>query len=208
MAITAAADIRLPEPFILQFCPWQRTETFISHFGKVGGAPSSYTDTKGTVWWNDLSTDQPLALFPDYSSEDGAGPWTGANSADAPGIYTQGELGTSQNDLHFPIWVPNGTVTGTVYMANFSPSANRQGFSFDCNGNRVMGVSDTYTYTGSKGAHSAASLTCSQNVTDGMLHMVLRWQGVNLQADSAAPSRSITRGWMESGPRLVISPGG
>ena len=126
---------------------------------------------------------QPLALFPYASAGGGGDPWTGANSADAPGIYNQGEMGTSQNDLHFPLWVPNGAVTGTVYMANFAKAANTQGFSFDCNGHRVIDVSDTFTYTGGSGVRSAAPLTCSPQVTNGKLHMVLRYQGINLQSD-------------------------
>ena len=128
---------------------------------------------------------------------------------DAPGIYTQGEMGTSNNDLHFPIWVPNGTVTGTLYMTNFAASANMQGFSFDCNGARVIGVSDSYTYTGSKGAYSAAPLTCSPSVTNGKLHMVLRYQGINLQPDACCTLPVYHTGqtgvWAAG---LVISPGG
>src|SRR5262249_40435286 len=88
-------------------------------------------------------------------------------------------------------------------------SANTQGFSFDCNGNRVIGVSDTFTYTGSKGAYSAAPLTCSPNVTNGVLHMVLRWQGVDLQSDPCCTAPVYHTGqvgvWAAG---LVVSPEG
>ena len=182
VTVTAAADNTVTKTFHITILPVAVDGNLYISLGKSAYS-DTYTDNNGIVWWSDMAPGRPLALFPDYVSGGGGGTWTGANSADAPGIYTQGELGTSVNDLHFPIWVPNGTVTGTVYMANFAAGANMQGFSFDCNGARVIDISDTYTYTGSKGAHSAAPLTCSPQVTNGKLHMVLRWQGVNLQSD-------------------------
>jgi hypothetical protein len=170
----------------------------------------TYTDKNGIVWWSDMPPGQPLGLFPDYNAGGGGGPWTGANTADAPGIYNQGEMGTSINDLHFPIWVPNGTITGTLYMTNFASAANQQGFSFDCNGDRVIGVSDTYTYSGSKGAYAAVPLTCSPHVTNGKLHMALRWQGVNLQADACCtlPVYHAPQGGGVWAAGLVVGPGG
>jgi hypothetical protein len=184
VTVTAAADNTVTKTFQVTLLPVAADGSLYISLGKTVPA-HTYTDNTGIAWWNDMPTDLPLALFPDFSSGGGGGVWTGANSADAPGIYTQGEMGVTQNDLHFPVWVPNGNVTGTIYMANvLSTAANRQSFSFDCNGNRVIGVTDLFTYTGSKGTHSAAPLTCASRVTNGMLHMVLRWQGVNLSSDS------------------------
>jgi len=181
VTITAAADQKVTKTFHITILPVAADGNLYISLGKSAYA-DTYTDNNGIVWWSDMPPGQPFALFPDDGVGGGGGSWSGANSAQAPGIYTQGALGAG-NDMHFPIWVPNGTVTGTVYMANFSATANRQGFSFDCNGNRLIDVSDTFTYTGSKGPYAAAPLTCSPAVTDGKLHMVLRWQGVNLQAD-------------------------
>ena len=111
VAITAAADSTVSKRFHITILPVAADGKLYISLGKTVST-TSYTDTSGTVWWNDMPTNQPLGLFPDYSSGGGGGPWTGANSAAAPGIYTQGQMGASQNDLHFPIWVPNGTVTG------------------------------------------------------------------------------------------------
>lgn len=183
VTITAAADNTVTRTFQIAVLPPAPDGSFYISLGKP--YPSrTYKDNNGISWWIDMPSDLPLALFPDYSSGGGGGTWSGANSADAPGIYTQSLMGVTQNDLHFSVWVPNGPVTGTVYLANLlSTTANRQGFSFDCNGHRVNGITDVFAFTGSKGAHSAAPLACTENVTKGSLHMALRWQGVNLQSD-------------------------
>jgi hypothetical protein len=208
VSVTAAADSTVTKTFHITILPVAADGSLYISLGKAAYS-DTYTDNNGIVWWSDMPPSQPLALFPDAVSGGGGGQWTGANTADAPGIYRQGELGTSQNDMHFSIWVPHGSVTGTVYMANFSTAANMQGFSFDCNGTRVVGVSDTYTYTGSKGAYSAAPLTCSPQVTNGKLHMVLRWQGVNLQIDPCCtrPVYHTPQGGVWAAG-LVVSPGG
>jgi hypothetical protein len=184
VTVTAAADTTVTKTFQVTLLPVARDGNLYISVGKAGYPGHFYTDNNGMVWWNDAPPDLPLALFPDYSTGGGGGTWTGANSDVAPGIYTQGEMGVTMNDLHFSVWVPNGNVAGTVFLANIqSVGPNRQSFSFDCNGNRILGVTDVFTYTGSKGAHSAAPLSCISQVTNGMLHMTLRWQGVNMGAD-------------------------
>jgi hypothetical protein len=209
VTITAAADSTATKTFQITILPVAADGNLYISLGKATYPTPTYTDNNGIVWWNDMPPDQPLGLVPDYGAWQFTGSWTGANSAESPGIYAQGEMAAPINDMHFSIWVPNGSVTGTVYLVNIAPSANRQGFSFDCNGKRVIDVSDTFTYTGSKGPRSAAPLTCTTQVTDSRLHMVLRWQGVNLQADPCCNApiyhTSIDGVWAAG---LVVSPGG
>jgi hypothetical protein len=207
VTITSEADPTVTKTFQITVLPVSADGNLHISLGKAYPT-HSYTDNNGVVWWNDMPTDLPIALFPDFSSGGGGGPWTGANTADAPGIYTQGEMGVTQNDLHYSVWVPNGTVTGTVYMTNFSPAANRQSFSFDCNGNRVVDISDVFTYTGSTGPHSAVPLTCTTRVTKGVLHMALRWQGINLGNDPCC-TKPVYHTGMDgvSAAGLVISAG-
>jgi hypothetical protein len=143
----------------------------------------TYTDNNGIVWWNDMPQGLPINLFPDGSSVNTSVyeptwsdyPGTNAYAASSPQIY--GVWFGGFNDNHFRIHVPNGQVTGTVLSANGGANApNMVGFSFDCNGQPVIGQTDLYSFTGS--LYVARPMTCTENVTDGVLHMVVRRQGV------------------------------
>jgi hypothetical protein len=61
------------------------------------------------------------------------------------------------------------------------PGPNQAAFSFDCNGTRVKGWTDTFSYVG--GVNTAGSVTCAETVTDGLIEPVIRWQGVSLQSN-------------------------
>jgi hypothetical protein len=145
---------------------------------------ASYTDTAGIVWWNDQAQSLALAMTPDDSSYGVSygGPWTNypgttGYATTAPQLFTT--LMGNNNDHHFRIHVPNGLVAGSVLPANVAASAqNMEAFSFDCNGTTVIPQTDLYDWTG--GLHVVRPMTCSQVVNDGVLHMVVRLQGVNL----------------------------
>ena len=183
VTVTAAADSAATKTFRIVILPVAADGKLYISLGKVLTTPS-YTDKSGNVWWNDMPVNQPLALFPDSIAGGGGGTWTGGNADVAPGIYTQGLLGGG-NDMHFRIRVPNGNVTGTLYGANIvSTGPNQSAFSFDCNGVRqslrvhdANGVTDMFTYAGKQFA--SAPMSCTQTVSNGLLHMVMRWQGVN-----------------------------
>ena len=138
---------------------------------------------------NDQAQGLALAMTPDdnsYSVGYG-GAWTNypgttGYATTAPQLFTT--LMGNNNDHHFRIHVPNGLVTGSVLPANVAASAeNMAAFSFDCNGTAVIPQTDLYDWTG--GLYVVRPMTCSQVVNDGVLHMVVRLQGVN--AMSPAP---------------------
>ena len=125
----------------------------------------------------------PIALMPDDFTSSGPYvawtdyPGTNAYATTAHQMYTDWMSG--YNDHHFRIHVPNGVVVGTVLPANGEADApNVAGFSFDCNGTPVIGQTDLFNFTG--GLFVGRPMTCTQTVSDGMLHMVVRLQGVNL----------------------------
>jgi uncharacterized protein (TIGR03790 family) len=67
--------------------------------------------------------------------------------------------------------------TGTVLPINSAaPNTDVAAFSFDCNGTQVLGQTDLFTFTGA--TYVGRPMSCSQTVSDGVLHMVMRIQGV------------------------------
>jgi hypothetical protein len=182
VTITANADSTATRNVYIQVVPVSSDGSLRISLGKTGPIPS-YTDNTGAVWWNDMTDGLPINLFPDGSSV--SGPIYEPTFTDYPGssyfatapLVYQSTWFAAYNDLHFRIHVPNGHVTGTVLPINSAaPSADVAAFSFDCNGNPVLGQTDLYTFTG--GTYIARPLTCSQTVSDGLLHMVMRIQGV------------------------------
>ena len=91
---------------------------------------------------------------------------------------------------------------------------NQSAFSFDCNGVRQTlsvhdfnGVTDMFTYAGGQ-QYASAPMSCSQTVTNGLLHIVVRWQGIDYgsQQYCAVPcysSQSSSQGIWAAG--LVVS---
>ena len=188
VTITANADSGATRTVILQIVPLARDGNLYISLGKQSGLPfgvfPTYTDNNGIVWWNDMPQGLPINLFPEGGSvvtsvyeptwSDYAG--TNAYAVSSPQIYWTWFGGF--NDNHFRIHVPNGQVTGTVLSANGGANAlNMVGFSFDCNGQPVIGQTDLYSFTGS--LYVGRPMTCTENVTDGVLHMVVRRQGVD-----------------------------
>jgi hypothetical protein len=192
VTVTASADPVATKTFHIAILPLSSDSAMHISLGKQVNDPF-YTDTAGVVWWNDQPAGQPLALFPNYSVSNLDLTWSGANSAIAPGLYTQGILGSTVKDLHFPVWVANGDIAGSLFLANSAPAANQQAFSFDCNasssGDPVVAyppsfsIGDTFIYGGSTSDRSVGALDCTTVVSNGKLQMVARWQGINPGTD-------------------------
>jgi hypothetical protein len=185
VTVTAAADNLVSKTICIQIIPPSSDGLLHISLGKPSTL-STYTDTNGVVWWNDMAQSLPMTLFPDenaispYPATWLDYPGTNAYAASSPSIYNDG-LMSGYNDHHFYIHVPNGIVTGTVLPANLgATSTGIVGFSLDCNGAIAIPQTDQFTYTG--GPHIGRPASCSQVVTDGMLHMVLRNQGVSYGA--------------------------
>jgi len=188
VTITAGADTTITKSVIIQIIPVSSDGKLHISLGKLYGLPyyylPAYTDTNGIVWWSDMLQGLPISLFPEGSSTSAPNfvpfsnyPGTDAYATSAPGIYANWM--SSYNDNHFRIHVPNGPVVGTVLAVNGGASGpNIAGFSFDCNGAPIVGQTDMFSFTG--GLYVARPLTCSQTVSDGVLHMVVRLQGVDL----------------------------
>jgi len=188
VTITSAADSAITRNVIIQIIPLSSDGKMHISLGKLYGLPfyfPTYTDKAGVVWWNDMAQGLPISLFPDEIGGTSAAPpfvtfsnypGTEAYALSSPEIY--GAWMSGYNDHHFRIHVPNGPVAGTVLPANGGAgSPNVAGFSFDCNGSPIIGTTDLYSFTG--GLYVGRPLTCSQTVTDGVLHMVVRLQGVD-----------------------------
>jgi hypothetical protein len=217
VTITAEADNTVTKPVFIQIVPVSSDGKLHISLGKQSGTPypvlPNYTDTTGVVWWNDLTQGPPIDLFPDGVTVNGPYvTWTDYSGTNAyafaaPPIYRDW-LG-AYNDLHFRIHVPNGQVTGTVLPANGAASApNMSAFSFDCNGVPEVGQTDLYNFTG--GLYIGRPLTCTQTVTDSVLHMVLRRQGVNpglYDGCSVACYQLSNVGPANFAAGLVVSPG-
>lgn len=180
VTVTSVADNTVSATFLITVIPVDANGALDVSLGKAQS--SDYPDTASIVWYSDLLTGIPdtPTLFPPFqnSLSNGLTSPTGANSAVAPGIYTQGTLG-AENDFHFKVHVANGTHTLTAYIGNLADTAiNQAAFSFDCNGTRTLGITDVFTQTGALNAASA--LTCTVNATTGLIHAAVRYQGVNL----------------------------
>ena len=189
VTITSSADSSVTKSVIIQIIPVSSDGKLHISLGKLYGLPfflPTYTDTTGIVWWNDMAQGLPISLFPDGIGGTASAPafvtfsnypGTNAYAVSAPDMYSAWMSG--YNDHHFRIHVPNGPVVGTVLPANGGAgSPNIAGFSFDCNGATIFGPTDLYAFTG--GLYIGRPLTCSQTITDGLLHMVVRLQGVDL----------------------------
>jgi hypothetical protein len=185
VTVTANADPAATKAVIIQIVPLSSDGKLHISLGKAYPS-ATYTDNNGIVWWNDMAQGLPMNLFPDdgsisspYGQVWSNYPGTDAFALSAPRLYDT--LLSGYNDHHFRIHVPNGTVTGTVLPANTGASApNIVGFSFDCNGIPAVGQTDLFDFTG--GLFVGRPLSCTQAVTNGLLHMVVRLQGVNLGA--------------------------
>jgi hypothetical protein len=188
--VTAAADANSFATFQVIVLPLSSDGKLHIDLG-VAGPFMNYTDNSGVVWWHDMPLGKPIALFPDYAETSPAAPTSGANVAVAPSIYANAlENGTA--DMHLRIWVPNGNVAGTVYISSpATTAADQAAFSFDCNGARVVPITDLFTFLGA--STNAGELSCTQRVTNGQLHMVVRGQGVGLAPDPGLSNVPIYR---------------
>jgi hypothetical protein len=182
VTVTSTADSSVTNTIYIQIIPPSSDGLLHISLGKPSSLPA-YTDTNGVVWWNDMAKTLPMSLFPGenamspYPATWVDYPGTNAYAASSPPIYNDG-LMSGYNDHHFYIHVPNGLVTGTVLPANVGASTTGVvGFSLDCNGVITVPQTDLYTYT--SGLHIGRPTACTQVVTGGMLHMVLRNQGVS-----------------------------
>jgi hypothetical protein len=189
VTVTANADANATRTIAIQIVPVSSDGKLHLSIGKSPILPfTSFIDNNGIVWWNDMVQGLPISLFPDDYSSAGVlyeptwsnYPGTDAYAVSALPIYWVWMGG--YNDHHFRIHVPNGMVTGTVLPANAGANApNIVGFSFDCNGQTIIGQTDLFSFTGA--AYVGRPMTCSQVVSNGLLHMVVRMQGVNLSSN-------------------------
>ena len=203
VTVTSSADTSVSNTFAVVVLPVAADGKLYISVGK--SQPTNYIDANGVTWWSDTATGtlNDTNLFPNNTVNGGGGSWTGANAAVAQGIYSQGLL-ANWNDMHFKIWVPNGSTTATVYSANPVAAATRQtAFSFDCNGASALGYTDLFAFTGA--LFAAAPMNCSANVTDGLLHAVVRYRGVNPQDNACCSSPIYSGGSTEEVAGIVIS---
>lgn len=183
VTVTSAADPTVSKTISIQIVPLSSDGNLHISTGKAypSSLGTTYTDTAGVVWWNDMVEGLTPALSTDDFGNSQSGTWAdypgSSYVATSPGLFAY-FLYDSVNDHHFRIHVPNGSVTGIVLNTNRTSGTGQAGFSFDCNGTIEIPNTDTFSWTA--GQYVNRPMSCTRTISDGLLHMVVRPQGAAL----------------------------
>lgn len=178
VTVTSTADPLVTSSFTITTLPVDSSGTIHVALGKMK-ISGDYTDSLGNTWFNDMLYGQPV-FFQGYSvNGDGFFSWTGTNASTALGLYSNGLL-DSTSDIHLYMHVPNGTYKSDVFMGNFTTGTGQSTFSMDCNSVSAIPYTDLFTVSGGV-QFGTADESCTTTVINGLLHVVVRYQGVNPQ---------------------------
>lgn len=189
VTVTSAADSFFTKTFNLTVLPRSTDGKMHMSFGKTAQyyPAAKYTDSANIDWWNDSSNAVPISLTPETAVGAGGSITSAPNFSTAGAIYAaQGAPTPPPNDFHLRIHTPTGSIQTTMYLGMFAfntPNDHQIGISIDSDGTTVVPQQDINTLVG--GNSNAVAVTFTKTISDGILHIAIRTQGVDPFTDSS-----------------------